>query len=341
MTYGEIIKRNLELSPVTWWPNYAYHYTDVRNAIGILQSSKLYSRIKAQAKMVMKNDNASRQVIDMTMSDATSFVRFYFRPLTPTQYYNEGYKHPQLRYDGDINANISVPVFFTFRLEKLLLNSKTCFSNLSQAGYGSSCWSGEYAFENLEFKKIYSYGFTDDETRKYRHAEILYPYEYDIDESLEFILCRNKIERETLLNLLYDTDLKAFYKYKDKIKVCRRDMFEKNGLYLDDILFNFETLTIVFADSYDKKTYDTKQIERLKLQNLRRIPIIISIDWKSGKEKCFAMHLESEIDYIKPSPITLKNLPHVPKAKTLSIKITIEGKLIAYKIFNLEQMQII
>ena len=68
----------------------------------------------------MRNDNASRQVIDMTNSGVVSKVRFYFRPLTPTQHYNEGYKHPALRYDQDENANVPVPIFLLFDLEKLL-----------------------------------------------------------------------------------------------------------------------------------------------------------------------------------------------------------------------------
>ena len=90
MTYAEIIQNNCEKVNPSWWPKFAYHYTDVTNAVSILSSGKLYSRVKAGAKGVMENDNASRQVIDMTETRATSYVRFYFRPLTPTQYHNEG-----------------------------------------------------------------------------------------------------------------------------------------------------------------------------------------------------------------------------------------------------------
>ena len=86
----------------------------------------------------MENDNASKQVIDITEVRTTSYARFYFRPLTPTQYYNEGYKHMQLRYSGDQNANIPVPVFMAFDLESLLKKERMLFSPLSQAGYGTS-----------------------------------------------------------------------------------------------------------------------------------------------------------------------------------------------------------
>ena len=86
MSYKEIIQNNEKYAPVRWWPHYAYHYTDIQNAVSILESEMLYSRTQAEELHVMQNDNASRQVIDMTRDRITSYVRFYFRPLTPTQY---------------------------------------------------------------------------------------------------------------------------------------------------------------------------------------------------------------------------------------------------------------
>lgn len=155
----------------------------------------------------------------MTESTATLFARFYFRPLTPTQYYNEGFKHKDLRYSGDDNANVPVPIFLLFDLSKLLSNSEVEFSEFSQAGHGVAKQQGEEAFGKLEFKKIYSNGYVDDKTRKYRHAEILYPNSYTIDDSLSVILCRNDVEKATLMTLLKKKDNKSYYKYKDKIKI--------------------------------------------------------------------------------------------------------------------------
>ena len=43
MSYGEIIRDNCNHhSPVSWWPRFAYHYTDVTNAVGILEKGVLY-----------------------------------------------------------------------------------------------------------------------------------------------------------------------------------------------------------------------------------------------------------------------------------------------------------
>lgn len=341
MSFIETIKLNSEKAPVKWWPNYAFHYTDVTNAVGILQSGKLYSRIKAQSANVMKNDNASRQVIDMTVSQATSYVRFYFRPLTPTQYFNEGFKHPAIRYAGDLNANIPVPVFFAFRLETLLKDKKVKFSNFTQAGYGSSLGQGEEDFSRLEFEKIYSNGYADEEVRKYRHAELLYPDEYNVDDSLDAILCRNDVERATLLNLLFDSDKKAYYKYKNLIKVCKKDMFEKNGLFIDEIYFDFNSVSFVFSESYDKKYYEKKQIERLEIDVLAPITIVLTMEWRNSRETVFTKHIESTIDYRNPGVLTFKNLPQIPRANKLSIKVMVEQKLIGYVIFNLEENEII
>ena len=236
MEYIDIIRDNCENhSRVSWWPKFAFHYTDVTNAVGILSSGYLYSRADAAHLGMMKNDNASRQVIDMTNSNVISKVRFYFRPLTPTQYYNEGYKHPLLRYDQDENANVPVPVFLLFDLDKLLSLPGVEFSEKSQAGYGTRTYSGVDAFSKLNFDYIYDNTFENfDTTKQYRHAEIVHQNSLAIESCISNILCRNNLERTTLLNLLKEENPLAFAKYKNIIKVYKRDTFENNGLFISD-----------------------------------------------------------------------------------------------------------
>ena len=56
MEYIDIIRDNSENhSPVSWWPKFAFHYTDVTNAVSILSSGFLYSRADAAHMRVMKN----------------------------------------------------------------------------------------------------------------------------------------------------------------------------------------------------------------------------------------------------------------------------------------------
>ena len=324
MTYAEIIQNNCEKVNPSWWPKFAYHYTDVTNAVSILSSGKLYSRVKAGAKGVMENDNASRQVIDMTETRTTSYVRFYFRPLTPTQYHNEGYKHRQIRYDGDINANVPVPVFLLFDLEKLLLMEGTKFSALSQAGHGNPVYSGTEAFAALPFDSIYSNGYCTDDVRVHRHAEILYPDEFPIDSAIRGIFCRNDCERSTLMNLLKDYNPTAFYRYKDMIRVARSDTFERNGFFVETILFHDDTISFVFAETPQKMRY----ADRYAHGTLERMEATFLFEWKNTKETLKSSERTVSIDYCKQKSISFERLPHIQGARTLRVTLKIDGQLI-------------
>ena len=252
MTYKDIIRQNrFHHSSVNWWPLYAYHFTDIQNAVSILKEEYLYSRYDAKRFNIMRNDNASRQVIDMTHSGATADVRFYFRPLTPTQYYNEGFKHPDLRYCGDINANIPVPVFFAFDLESLLSMDNVYFSEKSQAGEGCRLCNTPEEFSQFNFDQIYNNSWMRniDEEKKYRQAELVTKGPFPINSCLYAILCRNEVEKITLLNLLRDESPKTYTKYKDKIKVCKENMFECNGLYITDCRYFDGKASILFSNT--------------------------------------------------------------------------------------------
>ena len=187
MTFHDIIEQNMKKCSVKWWPNYAYHFTDVNNAVNIIKQGFLYSRTIAKEKRLMINDNASRKVIEMTSGEISDFVRFYFRPLTPTQYNNEGFKHSAIRYDKDPFANVPVPIFFFFWLEPLLKNPNTLFTGSSAAGGVTEKKRGLEQFCSLEFENIYANGpYTSEipEVKKreteLRQAEILYPSKYPL-----------------------------------------------------------------------------------------------------------------------------------------------------------------
>lgn len=334
MTFSEIINRNYSIAPVKWWTKFAFHYTDISNALGILQSETLYSRLHAQEEHLMKNDNASYQVIDMTASTAQSYVRFYFRPLTPTQYYNEGYKHPQLRYFNDPNANVPIPIFFAFNLEKLLSDSKVKFSETGQAGHGSTIKSGENEFEKLAFDKIYSDGFVNDETIKYRHAELLYPNSYSIINSLEAILCRNEFEQSMLLSLLRNTNEKLFYKYKPLIKVCKEKMFEKNGLFIQDVHLNGNKISFSFANTYEKQRYTNTMLQKNNIDTLDPIKALFTFEWRNARQTLKKASIESILDYQKTGGVVF-TLPNVDRATFLCVDVSVFGDCIGYKEFVL------
>lgn len=344
MSYADIIRDNCEhQSPVSWWPRFAFHYTDVTNAVSILHSGYLYSRANAQHLGLMQNDNASRQVIDMTQTEAVSHVRFYFRPLTPTQYYNEGFKHVSLRYDNDEHANVPVPIFFLFDLDKLLTLPETKFSEIAQSGQGAPLQAGIEAFSKFDFEKIYSNGYAEniDELKKYRHAEILYPKCFAIENGLNAILCRNSAERITLLNLLKEKNIYAFRKYQGMIKVCRSDMFENNGLYITGCQYHDHTLVIKFSESSAKKSYTERAMNRKGIDKLKPVTVRLIIDWLNTRSTCYHSATETQIDYKNTTSVFLRNLPDIPNAKKIKVYIYIGDSLMSVMEQSLEESELI
>lgn len=212
MEYADIIRNNRKYcSDYPNWTQYAFHLTDVVNAVSILECGKMYSRLEAVGKHLMKNDNASRQVIDITALSVQSGVRFYFRPLTPTQYHNEGYKHPDVRYQGDDGANIPVPVFFVFDLETLLQTPSVYFSKESLAKSQVVRMQGVEEFSRLPFSLIYNNQWDMlSETKSCRHAEIVAESPFPVEPCLRYIFCRTQLERLTLLNLLREQAPSAY-----------------------------------------------------------------------------------------------------------------------------------
>ena len=263
--------------------------------------------------------------------------------MTPTQYHNEGYKHPQIRYDEYRNANVPVPIFFVFNLKKLLADEKTQFAPIGQAGYGSNKYCGVDQFAKLNFEKIYSIGPTIDvDDKKYRHAELLYPNEYSIDNALEAIYCRNDAERATMLNSLLKEDRNAYFKYREKIRIGKENMFEKNGLFIDNVLVNDDSLAITFADSIAKRTYEEKRMKDKDLEKLDELELKVTLEWLSSNGTILDMgDAKTNINYITIGRLLLSKIPKVPKAKTLAVKIYIDDKLINYSIYTLSEENII
>lgn len=343
MNYADVIQDNyFHHSPVRWWTKYAFHYTDVTNAVSILDSGTLFSRSKAEHMGLMQNDNASRQVIDMTQTEASACVRFYFRPLTPTQYYNEGFKHVQLRYDDDENANTPVPIFFLFDLEKLLSIPGVQFSEQKQAGYGSPLWEGVEAFSKMRFDYIYSNGLKNiGEMKSYRHAEILHRNSMAIDSCLRYIVCRNDVERLTLMNLLKHKNIKAFIKYRDKVYVAKENMFEHNGLYVTKCQYHSGKISISFSDTYEKQHYAQGQKNKNHVKELRPIRIRVELDWLN--QRGVVGHASNEVlrDYESTVELVYKKIPYYPNARTIKIQVFIENKLMCCVEYALDDAELI
>lgn len=340
MTYKEIIENNCKKSISSdWWPKYAFHYTDVSNAIGILKEGYLYSRYDAKSKALMMNDNASRQVIDMTFSEAVADVRFYFRPLTPTQYYNEGFKHADIRYYKDENANVPVPVFFIFDLETILSKELTCFSETSLAGVGSELLSGPEAFSKLNFQEIYKTGPMQNPNmeKRYRQAEIVHRGPYAIGDGLKGIICRNESERLTLLNLLRQESNKLFSIYHSKVFV-QADCFENNALFINDCAYYGDKVVISFSGTAAKRRYlnSHKQNDAPLLVNARA-----EFDFMKSSQLVNRLACNFTIDYEHTGSMSFTKLEKVKGATSLHLRVYFENKLVCYECWQLAEMALL
>ena len=135
LTFGDIINQQIRKlnKSIRWWPLYLYHFTDVHNAVNIIDKEYIYGRKKASDERLMSSDNASSKVIHLTNDEVLNFARLYMRPKTPTQYHNEGYKPPHIR-DHEFDANCPVPVFFLLDSEKVLSMEGVKFIEKGLAG---------------------------------------------------------------------------------------------------------------------------------------------------------------------------------------------------------------
>ena len=270
MTYGDIIKNNSQKHP---WSKYAYHFTDITNAVNILTEGRLYSRKKAIDKGLMLNDNASEKILAYN-EFVKDYVRFYFRPMTPTQYYNEGYKHPDFRFEGNKNANMSIPVFFLFDLETMLESGQMKFSAKTLAGVNPTPpTAGIDNFASLPFEKIYGKNYSDGITRPFMHAELICRDEFPLGYSLRKIVCRNEVEASKLQNLLAEKNPVLAEMYKSVIVTEEKiglEFFERNGLFVEEIRIDLEFYDnsfddgafpcIRFSNTPSKQSYDNQKI---------------------------------------------------------------------------------
>lgn len=348
MTFAEIIRDNVDHHcPVKWWAKCAFHFTDILNAQSILESGYLYSRVSAEKQHVMANDNAGRQVIDLTAAAAKSKVRFYFRPLTPTQYYNEGFKHQKLQFD---EANVPVPVFFLFDLQKLLEMKETAFSAISQARKESAVFCGADAFAKMPFDAMYQMGSMDDPAYEtgIRQAELLYPDRFPIDSCLMRIICRNSLERDTLRNvILSDTEsgAKIWAKYSMKIGVGTKDLYYQNGFFVSDMQYANQRLSLIFNQSAAKDAYMSRMVLKNKITDMGpgRLQLCMEVIflWKDQKGRLLHRRIVSTgISYMEQG-LYIAKIPKVADATVLQVQVRIEHHLMAFRNFSLVQMELL
>ena len=237
-----------------WWLDFVFHFTDITNAIEVLKHGYLYSRVQAKNKGVLTIDSADPSIIRKTNPKLRDYVRFYFRPRTPTAYVVEGVRPKnQIKYGG---AHCPVPVYFLFNFRKIIALKNTQFSDRSLAHTNSSPLDSYSHFSELPWYDIYSdgplyeyWGFEEqDQVRQRRHAEVIYPNRISL-EHLEWIVFRSVAEYITFCHLLPSNES---IKWRDKFAVSNfRELFFRQWLFIKSVKLGSEFVRIQFNSSVD------------------------------------------------------------------------------------------
>ena len=213
-----------------WWPRFVYHYTDVTNAISVLNTGVLYSRAEAKVRRLMLNENANPEIIAGTELGHLDFVRLYFRPRTPAQYVNEGIKPLTDRAKG----HCPVPVFFVFDLVEVVGRDDARFSSgtLASHKHGHSD-ERDYFVNTIPWRDVYGDGVPrTDAVKKARAAEVVIPRGLPIGPELKGIFCRSPAERVTLIDGLAHGVRAA---WENKIRTGFSDFFVRRHPYIVNV----------------------------------------------------------------------------------------------------------
>lgn len=185
----------------SWWPDNLFHCTDLLNAVSILRHGELLSRVQAMALGRLRTDIASPDVISKTPLEWQDYVRLYFRPKTPTQYANEGFRPIGQQQLG---SHCPVPIYFLFDAVSVLSQNDVLFTPGNMAA-GTTPINDIGRLREVPFELVYHNTWLDPSERDtivfHRNAEVLKPQQLDL-QGLRMICCRSQAEYETFIHLL-------------------------------------------------------------------------------------------------------------------------------------------
>ncbi len=165
-----------------------------------MERGRLYSRRRLDELGIPHQESADPDVIDATPRWVRDYVRFYFRPRTPTQFHMEGIRPVDQRSRG---ANCPVPVFFLFESTDILTRLDTRFSDGNLATFNPRIGDSCEELMDLPLEEIFHTGYYDTDLHPrrtyHRNAEVIVPREVNIDQVCG-IHCRSAAEKQTLLN---------------------------------------------------------------------------------------------------------------------------------------------
>ena len=246
LTFLDELKQAPWIGNRKWWVDFLFHFTDIKNAVSVLNSGFLFSRDEVERRRIGFTDSASSEIIDRTDATLTDYVRFYFRPRTPTQYRNEGFRPLNQLFQG---AHCPVPIYFLFDIREIISLNDTRFSNGSLARREHNLFTTADKFTQLPFRDIYHNTSFSLENRERiinaRHAEVIYPKRISLDY-LKYICCRSQAEYETLYNLLSPSPV-VWNRWEPKVRTCNpHSLFNQKWLYIKDVTLTKKLISLNF-----------------------------------------------------------------------------------------------
>lgn len=238
-----------------------YHFSHMFNAIEIIKNRKIMSRNKAEGTKALKYD-AAGAVVHRT-NKAHPYARFYYRPKSPTQFYNEclGWDDSLTMWDKSYypqacNLHLPkcpMPVFFEFDIREII------------AKMPDKCY---YSNGNLQTNAALVYKVDDDPTRirtRYLYNDISDAYDIatadgGYDPSYHHALM-GKIKEQSQQEFLVIDEFD--FCCLDSFKIYCYDAFQKNLLiqYLgdDEIIDKIEVSDSMY--SHDNRSLDMSEDE--------------------------------------------------------------------------------
>ena len=237
------------------WAGYVYHFTHLTNALEIIKNRQITSRNLAMKGA--KFSDAAGSVVNRR-HDAHDYARFYFRPQTPTQFYNEclGKDYLSDKYDQALNLGLPkcpIPVFFKFSIDEIFKNQfDKCFiSNGNLQTNWARIGTVSEMYNLFDFDDVYSTikSTSDGDWRTYinkSQQEFLVRDQFDFSAIHNYeILVRNRSDLFQLKHLLKD--------YPDVIQKIRIADYD-DDIYLNnnkEIEYNLEGNTVSVSTNYN------------------------------------------------------------------------------------------
>lgn len=183
------------------WPSRLFHHSPMDNMVQILRSGMLRSRSDPLNDRIA--DVAGEGVIDARI-EAYNYVRFYFRPNTPTQYHIEGIKKASDCLAFGARAHAPILVMLLLNSRNILSRQDVLFSNGNMQSDVVVTGHTEAFFQSIPFHHVFHEGSIGGvrDIIFHRCAEVLTPSPLPLENILEAICFRSIPERDTLIHLL-------------------------------------------------------------------------------------------------------------------------------------------